>query len=626
MNASSVGLGGESDHSEVPGLYRLRDVATAHFPPSHEIFRRDEDPAVGAGSAARATAQAVEVVRHGFQHGTETRARTRWTSAGENVCSGTMAKQYFCAHCDATFTPEEPSNKPRCPKCMRRGAVQSVEDTAAAEPMRRWMVIPAILLAVVGIGYAIYQQTQEVSLEPEPPLRPLQAPELAAYLEREPIDAGKYAGMFALPTEPRALPEDAQAAADAIHRRTSRWSLEQALSREVLSAEEVLAKVAVPGERERFYPIELATALCGVLRQSGTRAMVAEVSEFEGEQAPADPFGMLGYFVVAQYDGTTTEPIGYLDPWGARDPVSPLAPRVLRDTEVIGAALGIEALRVFTKSGDGSTALPMIEDALELDPLSPSLRVVHATILVESGGLPQALQELDAAEQLRSDGPRQLSTVQLIVAQAGLMQARGDALGSEAQFSEAKSKVADIIERWPRYARAHLTMATIHLGLDELERARLELETAQKLEPEAPMLWPVWAQYHLATDDPITATAKMTRAIELDPENWQLRVQAAGMFQRVGEDALARAQADEALRLVAPSRRPTLQAYLDDMMRRSRPSPGSGGSPSLELRDPSVGGPSEKPSTEGGPALILGDPSDLRLRDPDESLKLDLDD
>ena len=251
---------------------------------------------------------------------------------------------------------------------------------------------------------------------------------------------------------------------------------------------------------------------------------------------------------------------------------------------------------------------------------------MHATILVESGGLPQALQELDAAEQLRSDGPRQLSTVQLLVAQAGLMKARGDSLGSEAQFFEAKSKVADIIERWPRYARAHLTMATIHLGLDELERARVELEVAQKLNPDAPMLWPVWAQYHLATDDPITATAKMSRAIELDPENWQLRVQAAGMYQRIGEDARARAQADEALRLVAPSRRPKLREYLDDMMGSAPPSPASATPSNLELRDPSLGSPSEKPPAEGDPALILGDPSDLRLRDPDQTLKLDLDD
>lgn len=625
MNAGSVGSSGEPDHAEVSRLHRLGDVFATHLPPAEQILGRDQDSAVGAGSTAGATAQAVELLRHRPKHGTETGERTRWTSAAETVCSGAMAKQYFCAHCDAAFTPEEPSNKPRCPKCMRRGAVQPVEQGEAAEPMRRWMVIPAILLAIVGIGYAVYS-TRSVSLETVPPLRPLEAAELAAYLERDSIEAGKYAAMFALPTQLVSLPEGAEAATDAINRRTSRWSLEQALPREVLTADETLAKLEAAGERERFYPVELATALATLLRRGGTRAMVAEVSEFEGEQAPADPFGMLGYFVVALYDGTGTEPSAYLDPWGARSPVLPLAPRVLRDTEVIGAALGIEALRVFTKSGDGSMALPMIEDALELDPVSASLRVVHATILVESGGLPQALQELDAAEQLRSDGPRQLSTVQLIVAQAGMMQARGDSLGSETQLSEAKSQVAEIIERWPRYARAHLTMATIHLGLDELARARVELEIAQKLNPDAPMLWPVWAQYHLATDDPITATAKMSRAIELDPENWQLRVQAAGMYGRIGEQARAKEQADEALRLVAPSRRPKLQEYLDEMMGPARPSPGTAGSSSLELRDPNLGNPSETPAADGGPALILGDPSDLRLRDPDQSLKLELDD
>ena len=542
-----------------------------------------------------------------------------------------MAKQYFCAHCDEAFTPEEPSEKPRCPKCMRRGAVQPVaEAEPAPDSMRRWMVIPALLLAVTGIGYSVYQ-ADAVSLEPKPPLRPLEPRELAAYLERDQVQAGAYEALFALPSIVEGLPAEPEALAKAINGRTSRWSLEQALPREVLTADAVLGETGSEGERQRFYPVELATALAAVLRQRGARAMVTEVSEFEGEQAPVDPFGMLGYFVVALYDTGSTEPSSYLDPWGARTNGSPLSPRVLRDTEVIGAALGVEAVRVFTKSGDANTALPMIQTALALDPVSPSLRVAHATILVESGGIPQAMQELEAAEQLRSDGPRQLAKVQLMIAQAGLMKADGDNASSAALFSEAKGKVADIIERWPRYGRAHLAMATLYLGLDELERARMELEIAQSLNPDAPMLWPIWAQYHLMTGDPITATANLSRAIELDPENWQLRVQAAGIYQRVGDSARARQEVDEALRLVAPSRRARLAEYLEQMLSPAAPSGGSAptagtGPNDLELTDPTLGAPTGKSDAEGSPALMLGDPSNLRLRDPDRSLQLDLDD
>ena len=109
----------------------------------------------------------------------------------------------------------------------------------------------------------------------------------------------------------------------------------------------------------------------------------------------------------------------------------------------------------------------MIETALQLDPVSPSLRVVHATVLVESGGLPQAVQELEAAIQLRPDGPRRLSKVQLTLAQAGMLEASGEQAAADAQFAEANRVVVDVIDAWPRYGRAHLALATVHLGLGD---------------------------------------------------------------------------------------------------------------------------------------------------------------
>jgi tetratricopeptide (TPR) repeat protein/DNA-directed RNA polymerase subunit RPC12/RpoP len=541
-----------------------------------------------------------------------------------------MANQYFCAHCDEAFTLERSSDDPRCPKCMRRGVVEPVNrDEAPRDPMRRWMVIPSILLAVAGIGYWLYSQSS-VSLEATPPVRPLEPRELSAYLERDQIEAGGYASMFMLPSRVDGFPKELEAIADAINSRSSRWSLEQALRREVLTADATLAALGDDTQRQRYYPLELAVALTSLLRQHGVEAMVAEVAEFAGEEAPADPSGMLGYFVTAVYEGGSEEPSKYLDPWGGQTGAPVSAPRVLRDTEAIGAALGIESARVFSKSGDAGEALPMIETALRLDPVSPALRVVHATVLIESGGLPQALQELEAAVQLRPDAPRKLSKVQLSLAQAGLLRASGDTANAKAQLDEAHRLVTDIIEEWPRYGRAHLTMATIYLGLGENGRARFELETAQSLSADSPAVWAVWAQYHLATDDPIAAARKMGQAIELDPDNWQLRVQAVGVYRAAGDEDRARANADKALELIAPKRRNQLRDYLERLM-------GSGtlagdapkaatGAGDLELPDPTLGVSSETSQKEAGPALMLGDPSNLRLRDPDEELKLDLDD
>ena len=528
-----------------------------------------------------------------------------------------MSTKYFCASCDEEFTPEHPESKPRCPRCMRKGGVEPAQEPPPEFASKgRAAIVAIVLLALVGVGYAAYR-FQTVALEEIPPLRPLGASELAAYLERDQIRAGTYASIFALPASVDAWAGEPAALAQQLHGESSRWSLERALPREVLSADQTLATIQAHEERVELYPLELATAMTALLRAQGVDAMVAEVWAFGADQAPADPSGMLGYFVTAVLEPESGKASAYYDPWGGRGQVSPSAVRLLRDTEVIGAALGTEAMRVFARSGDGVAALPMVETALELDPLSPSLRVVHATVLVESGGLPQALEELEAATELRPDGPRQLSMARLSLAQAGMLAANGEPEAADTELAEANRLVTAVIEQSPRYGRAHLTLATIHLGLSDLERARIELETAEQLSPDSPVLWAVWAQYHLAVGDLDVAGANMNRALALDSENWQLRVQAAGLFDAAGDARAARHNADEALRLVAPQRQSKLRGYLDQMMGPAAP----------DLPDPALL-PTAPGSAEAGgsdPALMLGDPSNLRLRNPDQTLQLDLD-
>jgi Tfp pilus assembly protein PilF len=281
---------------------------------------------------------------------------------------------------------------------------------------------------------------------------------------------------------------------------------------------------------------------------------------------------------------------------------------VLRDTEALAAALGTEAIRILKRSGDAKKALPLIETALRLDPVSPALRAVNATILIEFGGIAQGVTEFEAALQLRADGPRKLNLAQLYLGQAGTLEMNGQKAAAEAQFSKANRIVDEVIETWPRYGHAHLVLATIHMGLGDPERARLELELAESLSPDTPLLWAVWAQYHLAQSDPVAAAAKMRRAVDLDPDNWQLRLQAARVFQGAGDDTAAIENVDAALQLVPPDKRSDVRALVERMM-----GPGA-------LSDTPQ--PEEEPS--GDPALILADPSNLRLRNPGETLELDL--
>ncbi len=437
--------------------------------------------------------------------------------------------------------------------------------------------------------------------------------------------------MFALPGEVEGWPSNPTELAGRLHGESSRWSLELTLPREVLTAEETLALMAAHDDRVKLYPLEMAVTMTAVLRKQGSRAMVAEAWELGGAEAPADPSGVLGYFVTAVYQGEDEEPSAFFDPWGGRGEIVPSGARVLRDTEVVGAALGTEAIRIFARSGDATKALPMIEAALSLDPLSPPIRVAHATVLAESGGFADGLRELQAAAELRPDGPRKLSLAQLFLAQAGMLQMTGQGDSAEGQFAEANRIVTQVLDQWPRYGRAHLALASIYLGSDDLARARVELETAQSLSPEAPMVWAGWAEYHLAEHDLALASAKMRRAVELDPDNWQLRLQAAHVFQSAGDDAAARASVAAALELVPSDKRSKVREYAKRMVgadvvgEDEAPSPARDAAGELDLPDPVVSGPPPASDGSSGPALILGDPSSVRLRDPDQKLKLDLD-
>ena len=522
-----------------------------------------------------------------------------------------MSSKYFCASCDKEFVLEEPEGKPRCPRCMRRGGVELAQEVPEpAEARRPWIVLLVLVLVATGVGYGVYRATT-VTLEETPPLRPLEPAELAAYLERDQVQVGTYESLMMLSGGVEGWPESAAEIASKMQGELARWSLERPLTRDVLGADQTFGAMETQQERVKLYPLEMASAMTALLRERGVKAMVAEAWELEGTSAPADPSGMLGYFVTAVYESAEAqEPSAYFDPWGGGDVQSPSV-RVLRDTEVLAAALGAVATRIFARSGDATKALPMIETALVLDPVSPSLRGVNATILLESGGIEQAVKEFQAALQLRPDGPRELNMVQLHLAQAGILEMNGQREAAEAEFDQGSRIVGDVIERWPRYARAHVLMASVYLSTDEPERARLELEAAEALNPDAPLLWSIWAQHDLSTNDPIAAASKMKRAVSLDPDNWQLRLQAARVLQGADDHQGAEENLAVAMRMVPPGKRADVQSFVERMMG------------ARALGDPRSKAAVQAPSD---PALLLGDPSDLRLRDPGEDLQLELND
>ncbi len=254
---------------------------------------------------------------------------------------------------------------------------------------------------------------------------------------------------------------------------------------------------------------------------------------------------------------------------------------------------------------------------------------MNATILVDSGGVAEAIKEFEAALQLRTDGPRQLNLVQLYLAQAGMLEMNGEKDAADAQFGEANRVVDEVIEKWPRYGRAHVVLATIYIGLEQPERAAVELDIAETLSPDAPILWAVWAQYHLAQSDPIAAITKIKRAVALDPDNWQLRLQAARVLQGAGDDEAAIENVGAALQLVSPDKRPEVRRFVERMMGpgalTGKGESGADRDTEADLDLPEPSAPASPEPNGNDPASMLGDPSNLRLRDPGQALELDLD-
>jgi hypothetical protein len=83
--------------------------------------------------------------------------------------------------------------------------------------------------------------------------------------------------------------------------------------------------------------------------------------------------------------------------------------------------------------------------------------------------------------------------------------------------------------------------------------------------------------------------------------------------------------------LVPSEKRSKVRAYVERMMGAgvlgqtdTAPASPDGGE-GLALPDPVVSAPPAATGGSQGPALMLGDPSNVRLRDPDQTLKLDLD-
>lgn len=249
------------------------------------------------------------------------------------------------------------------------------------------------------------------------------------------------------------------------------WSLAEPRTTQVMTAAQTLDAIQKDGARLSLYPLELAALGVAALRALGVPALVAELLRVEGERAPVDPSGFLGYFVVAVYPGEVGLGAPRLyDPYGGRALLEGTKHQVLRDTQAVGVALALRALHEELYLADPKRALASSAGALTLAGTLPSVRTARGMVVLADRQLEQGLQELSAARQLRGDAPRLHN-----LASAELM--TGDVEQAQKHLDAALAESPDL-------ASAHATLGTLALLRGDSDQARSELSRAEQLAPD----------------------------------------------------------------------------------------------------------------------------------------------
>ncbi|HMI93087.1 MAG TPA: tetratricopeptide repeat protein [Polyangiales bacterium] len=498
---------------------------------------------------------------------------------------------------------------------------------------RKWVVAAvAVVLIAGGGGYYAYRQG---AADPAAPANgPLDADDLAARAQARGLSAGGLVQLLVADAaverfaeqaagERTSAADKARAVVDALRKRAAAqafvpWSLSEARPGAPRTAAETLAAIGKDGARLQLYPLEVAALGVAALRALDVPAMLAEAFPAAGERAPLDPSGRLGYFAIA-LPGEKGAAASVFDPYGGRAQLGEHT--LLQDPEALGAALSLRALGRLEANEDPAAALRDSDAAVALLPTSPTVRSARGTALLLSAASEQGRAELQAAAQMRPDGPRRnnLAMIEL---------AMGDAERATRELSQA-------LEREPDFALGHVTLAAVHLARGERDQARAELDKAQALDPGLPSLLLSYAELHASGGQLEQAIGEAQRAVDARPGNPQARLLLARIYREAGRYDAMREQARKVLalapaalqertrellkRLLGPSALDQDPAPSADSAEPALPGVASPSDP-LKLDAPGAGRP-----TAPGPGTLQGSPAEpkLRLTEPGARLKLE---
>jgi tetratricopeptide (TPR) repeat protein len=310
----------------------------------------------------------------------------------------------------------------------------------------------------------------------------------------------------------------------------ARASLAETRDAEVRTPSELLTAAGRKGSSLQVYPLELAALVTAGLRSLGVEAMVTEVLRAAGERALPDPSGLIGYYAVtyAGADGTWHR----LDPWQGANLPEGARTEVVSDTAAVGAAMALSALDAAIFRMDTERALRLSGDALALAGHLPTVRSARGVVVLGAHMAEQALQELEAARQLRPDAARMhnAATVYLLLGDND----RADAL------------LAQAIDAAPELAAAYVTRAALFEARHEGDAAAAALARAEELAPSLGTLQLALAERDLRFGMPDEALARAARAVNERPA-FDARLRLAMLQRQAARYAAMRANAQAIL-------------------------------------------------------------------------------
>jgi tetratricopeptide (TPR) repeat protein len=332
------------------------------------------------------------------------------------------------------------------------------------------------------------------------------------------------------------------------------------------------------------------------LRTIDVPAQLAELIHVEGERAPLDPSGYLGYFVVAVYPAEPGlgQPRLY-DPYGGRALAGGVRSSVLSDAQAIGAALAVRSLHESSYLADPRKALESSSSAIQLAGSLPSVRTARAMAVIAARQVEQGLAELNAAKQLRADAPRlhNVGSVELLT---------GD-------VEQATKDLSAALQKSPDFAAAHATLGSLALLRGESEQAQAELHTAERLAPDLSMIAWSEAEQLFRGGDRDQALAVARRALAARP-SFDARLRMGVLLREAARFDELRALTAELLKM-APAYR---QGDVKEMVRQAfGPAALDADAVDVDAPDLPAADLADAPKLEE-PALLRGSGSKYKLK------------